>query len=123
MTQPPVITLIAGAVGALIGLAAPLINSATARWGDRRRIQRETAEKIMDLLAGSEPLDVLLGGAQNAVRRRLYVLSIVLDRSQARNAVEKLIDVAGQRDASENDIYPHWKSTLTEMSRVARGKR
>ena len=123
MTQSPVITLIAGAVGAFIGLAAPLINSTTARLGDRRRVQRETAERIMDLLAGSEPLDVLLGGEQNAARRRLYVLSIVLDRSQARIAVEKLIGAAGRPGASENDIYPHWKSALTEMSRVARGKR
>jgi hypothetical protein len=123
MAQSPLITLAAGAVGAFIGLAAPLINTMTARLGTRRQQQRELADKILDLFVDGQALDVLLGGTQSAARRKLYLLGVRLDDPAARESCEDLIKAAGRPGASENDIFPHWQNTIAEISRVSRGTR
>jgi len=123
MTQSPVITLAATALGALIGLAAPVINAVTGHFGSRRRRQQELAGEIMELFSAADPLDRLLGGSQNVTRRRLFVLARQLDDKKARDAVDGLIDVAARPQVTENTIYPEWERTVNEVSRVSRGGR
>jgi hypothetical protein len=123
MTQSPAITLAAGAVGALIGLAAPVINAITGHFGSRRRHQQELAAQILELFASPDTLDTQLGGAGNGTRRRLFVLAAQLDDKPARAAIDGLIDVAARPGATENDIYPEWHRTVNEVSRVSRGGR
>jgi len=123
MTQSPAVTLAATALGALIGLAAPVINAVTGHFGSSRRRQQELAGEIMELFSAADPLDRLLGGPQNATRRRLFVLSLQLDDRPARDAIDGLIDVAARPEVTENTIYPEWHRTVTEVSRVSRGGR
>lgn len=123
MTQPTTITLTATAIGALIGLAAPVINAVTGHFGSRHRRQQELAGEIMELFSSADPLDRLLGGPQNATRRRLFVLGRQLDDKKARQAVDGLIDVAARPQVTEDAIYPKWELTVNEVSRVSRGRR
>lgn len=123
MAQSPLITLAATAVGAVIGLAAPLINAMTARLGTRRQQQRELADKILDLFTEGQRLDNILGGAQSSARRQLYLLGVRLDDEDARRSCVALVKAAGQPGASEDDLFPHWQNTITEISRVSRGRR
>ena len=71
MAQSPLITLAAGAIGAFIGLAAPLINAMTARLGARRDHQRILADDILDLFTDGRKLDELLTGPDSSARRKL----------------------------------------------------
>jgi len=123
MAQSPILTLAAGTVGAVIGLAAPLINAMTARLGGRRQQQRELADQIMEIFAEPRTLDSLLGGAHSAARRRLYLLGVRLTDPDARHACEELVTSAGQPGASEDEIFPAWEKTIAEISRVSRGRR
>lgn len=123
MTQSPAITLAAGAIGAVIGLAAPVINAVTGHFGSRRRHQQELAGEILELFASPDRLEVQLGGVSNGTRRRLFVLAAQLDDKPARSAIDALIDVAARPGASEDDIYPEWHRTVAEVSRVSRGGR
>jgi hypothetical protein len=121
--QSPVLTLAAGAVGAVIGLAAPVINALTARLGTRRQQQRELADRILELFGEAQPLVVVLGGPHSTVRRQVYLLGERLDDTAAREACLELVRSAGNPGATEDDIFPKWQDTITEISRVSRGRR
>jgi hypothetical protein len=123
MAQAPLITLAAGAVGAFIGLAAPLINAMTTRIGSRRQQQRELADKILDLFTDGQTLDVLLVGARSPTRRNLYLLGLRLYDKAARRSCVDLVEAAGTPGASEDDLFPHWQNTIAQISRVSRGRR
>jgi hypothetical protein len=123
MAQSPLVTLAAGTIGAVIGLMAPIVNSSVTRLGARRQAQRDVADKVMELLGEPQPIDELLGGSSSAARRRLYILGIRLNDGAARKACLDLVAAAGETGASEDDLYPHWRQTLDEVSRVSRGKR
>jgi hypothetical protein len=123
MAQSPLITLAAGAVGAFVGLAAPLINAMTTRIGTRRQQQRELADKILNLFTDGQPLDALLVGARSPARRELYLLGLRLEDETARNSCADLVEAAGTPGASEDDLFPHWQNTIAQISRVSRGRR
>jgi hypothetical protein len=123
MAQSPLITLAAGAAGAFIGLAAPLINAMTARLGSRRDQQRKLADDILDLFQDGQKLDTLLTGAHSPPRRKLYLLGLRLTDERARAACADLVGAAGNPRASEDDLFPLWQKAVAELSRVSRGRR
>lgn len=131
MSQSPVVTLAAGAIGATIGLLAPLIAAALLRLGVTRDAQRAVADEIIDLLTGGRPgaeerplaIDALLGGPRNLTRRSLYGLTIRLRDGVARRACEDLIEAAARDGATEEQLVEPWQRALREVGRVHRGER
>lgn len=123
MAQSPLITLAAGATGAFIGLAAPLINAMTARLGSQRDQQRKLADEILDLFQDGQKLDTLMAGSHSSARRKLYLLGLRLTDEQARTACTDLVEAAGNPQASEDDLFPPWQKAIAELSRVSRGRR
>jgi hypothetical protein len=123
MSQSPVVTLAAGLAGATIGLLAPVIAASLTRLGTTRQAQREVADAILELLAEAGPIDALLTGSVSPARRRLYILGLRLRDEAARRACADLVTAAGAAGATENDLFPAWRTALDEVSRVYRGKR
>lgn len=123
MSQSPLITLAAGALGAVVGLVAPFISTSLAQRGASRDGQRIVANDILDLLSDSTPIDELLGGRSSPARRKLYILGIRLRDKAAREACERLVVEAGQDGSSEEDLFPAWSHTIQEVSRISRGSR
>ena len=114
------LALASGAVGAVIGLMAPLIANSLNQRGVTKDGQRAIANEILDLLGEAMPIDAHLGGRHSAARLKLYILGIRLRDETARAACASLVVAAGQDGASEDDLFPAWNETIKEVSRISR---
>lgn len=123
MTQSPFVTLAAGLAGAAVGLIVPFISASFNRRGVVREVQRETADRILDLLTDHRLINEFLGGPHNAARRQLYILGLRLRDRHARLACMDLVARAGSPGVTEDALYPAWHQTLKQVSRVSRGDR
>jgi hypothetical protein len=118
MSQSPLLTLIAGAVGATIGLSAPLISGTLARRAASRDNQRAVAQEILSLY-GLAPLSALIG-EDSPLRRKLFSLALQLHDQKAYQACKDLVDAAAEANASAELIFPEWETMNTEVRRTFR---
>jgi hypothetical protein len=124
-------TLLGTAVGAVIGLLAPVVTSSTSRRAREQETQREIASSIMKIFEeGDSPTSVLMG-QQNPARRRLYLLALRLKSRSARDACLRFIacsadsnDPADSNDSTVEhpDALTEWESMMGEVSKIYTGR-
>ena len=123
MTQSPLVTLTAGVAGAVVGLLSPVVAASFTRLSATKQAQRVVADDILDLFNDGRPLTALLGGAQSATRRKLFILGLRLRDAAARDACNALVEKAGEPQVSDDELFLAWQQMISKVSRVSRGER
>jgi len=119
MSQSPWITLTAGALGAVIGMASTFVSGTLTRRAARDDSQRGIANEILDLFREADPA-VSLTSADSPERRTLFVLASQLRQESARKACHALVHKAGQPGVSQDDLFDAWQHVIDEVSKVSR---
>ncbi|MEU8423408.1 hypothetical protein AB0C15_21280 [Micromonospora sp. NPDC048835] len=115
-----IVTLAAAFIGALFGLAAPVITNHIGRRDRERDSQRAIAEQILDLFDSPASLSEILGHDDSRVRRRLYLLALRLKSEKPRQAVMNVVAIAGDRDQGSDQLEEAWFVMTDEVGRICR---
>jgi hypothetical protein len=106
-------------LGALLGLAAPMVSAASSRRGVVAAAQQQTAAQILELFEADGSLTEIVGGAQSPVRRKLYLHAMKLDQAAARDACLNFIALPGTR-AGDEELLAAWQLMIDQVSLVYR---
>jgi hypothetical protein len=120
---PQILTLIGTLVGAALGLSASLLTSLTARRDNDLRLQREVAGGIMALFEDGRSPAELLRPRESPSRRKLYLLALRLENSQARNACMAFLACAGDGAKSDGELDDAWNTMMFRVGAVYRHSR
>lgn len=118
-----VLTLLATAVGAALGLIAPVISSSLTRRNQDRDSQRAIASEIMNLFDDGESPADFLRGRQSPARRRLFLLALQLSSQAAHDACMRFIAHAERPDLGETEILEAWELMMGEVAQIHTGRK
>ena len=116
-----IITFCAAIVGAALGLMAPLVTTSLGRRQGRREIQRDIANRIIQLFETSDDLESILTSHESLIRRQLYTLALRLSDSNARVICLNLVSVAGKPNVDVAELNTAWSDAMNSVSSVYRG--
>ncbi|MFC5263702.1 hypothetical protein ACFPJ1_16430 [Kribbella qitaiheensis] len=114
------VTLAAAVIGALLGLAAPLVANSIARRDRDVEAQRQIATQIFEIFDSAEPLPDVLALDESGARRRLYLLSLRLRSESARVAVMRVVAISGGRPVDNDELHEAWFVMMDEVGRLWR---
>lgn len=116
-------TLAGTLLGALLGLAAPMIAASSSRREKGDAAQRETAAQIIGLFEESGSLRETFTQNESAVRWRLYLLAVKLESKVARESCLEFIAMTGREGAGEDDLLGAWQSMMDQVGLTYRRSR
>lgn len=118
-----VLTLLAGVIGAVLGLLAPVVTASLGRRTRDHDSQREIAGQILQLFDSADTLTAALTGAENLTRRKLYLLALRLQHDGTRNACLTVVAVAGQGPDAREQLEDAWYEMTNALGQVYRRRR
>jgi hypothetical protein len=114
------LTLTAAIIGALLGLAAPLVANSISRRDRDVEAQRQIATQIIEIFDSAQPLSELLELDESGARRKLYLLSLRLRSEPARVAIMRVVSVSGSRPVDNDELHEAWFVMMDEVGRLWR---
>jgi hypothetical protein len=115
-----VFTLASTLLGALIGLAAPLIATSRGDQDKRRERQREVAAAIMDLFEEAGPRFEEFTSPTSRPRMKLYLMALRLDGEAPRQACLAFVAGAGRADTGHAGLTELWDTMMVQVGSVYR---